>query len=68
MSKRFPVNIPNLLSLYRLISFPFILILALNYKEKHFTDVVVTSRSFEAAKVPKKIFGQRYVKSGKHMR
>jgi hypothetical protein len=39
-----------------------------NYKEKHFTDVVVTSRSFEAAKVPKKIFGQRYVKSGKHMR
>lgn len=37
MAKRFPINIPNLLSLYRLISFPFILILALNYKEKHFS-------------------------------
>ncbi len=39
-----------------------------NYKEKHFTDVVVTSRSFESSKVPKKVFGQRYIKSGKHMR
>ena len=39
-----------------------------NLKEKHFTDVESVSRSFDSGDVPKKIFGQRYIKSGKHMR
>ena len=39
-----------------------------NLKEKHFTDVESISRSFDASDVPSKAFGQRYIKSGKHMR
>ena len=39
-----------------------------NLKEKHFTDVESVSRSFDASDVPSKAFGQRYIKSGKHMR
>ncbi|MDB2324561.1 outer membrane lipoprotein-sorting protein [Alphaproteobacteria bacterium] len=39
-----------------------------NFKEKHFTDVESTSRSFDTGDVPKKVFSQRYIKSGKHMR
>ncbi|OUV99366.1 MAG: hypothetical protein CBD16_08270 [Betaproteobacteria bacterium TMED156] len=39
-----------------------------NLKEKHFTDVESVSRSFDTSDVPKKVFGQRYIKSGKHMR
>ena len=39
-----------------------------NFKEKHFTDVDVVSRSFDDKDVPSKVFGQRYVKTGKHMR
>ena len=39
-----------------------------NFKEKHFTDVESSSRSFDTGDVPKKVFAQRFIKSGKHMR